>query len=370
MADTKTSAALTVQQWDSQFFTEYVRNNRFRPYMGTTTNSIIQTKEDLTRSKGDRITLPLVGKLSGAGRTGNQVLEGFEETLDNYGWEIPVDVLRNAIVVTDWEEQQNAIELRNAAREQLMTWAMQQLRGGRGANSDVGIIEALGAFYDGSTYANYGDASESVKDGWLTNNSDRVLFGNSTSNLSAGDHSASLANVDTSNDQLGAAEISLMKRLAQDADPHIRPIRTAEDAEFFVAFCGSRAFRDLKNDSTIQQANREGWQRYASMQMGRGQNPIFRGGDLVYDGVIIREVPEIPVLEGVGNSSSDVDRCFLCGAQAVGVAWAQRTRSVTQNTDYDFRHGVAVSEIRGVRKMFFNDIQHGMVTGHFAGAPD
>lgn len=370
MAETTTAPELTVEQWDSQFFTEYVRQNRFKRYMGTNTNSIIQIKEDLTKKKGDRITLPLVDKLSGAGRTGNQVLDGYEENLEQHGFSIPVSTLRNGVVVTDEEEQFNAIDLRNAAREQLKTWAMQQLRGGRGANSKVGIIEAMGAVQDDGTYVNYDDATESQKDNWLTANNDRILFGNATSNTSAGDHSASLANVDSTDDTCDAEIISLAKRLAQDADPHIRPVTVDEDAEFFVAFAGSRAFRDLKNDSTIQNANREAWSRMSGFGQQRGQNPLFRGGDLVYDGVIIREIPEIPVLSGVGNSSIDVDRVFLCGAQAVGVAWAKRTRSVTEEKDYKFRHGVGIHEMRGVRKLFFNNVQHGVCTIYVSGVAD
>ena len=46
MADTTTSTRLRVQQWDDSFFTEYVRESRFKPYMGTDENSIIQVKED------------------------------------------------------------------------------------------------------------------------------------------------------------------------------------------------------------------------------------------------------------------------------------------------------------------------------------
>ena len=67
---------------------------------------------------------------------------------------------------------------------------------------------------------------------------------------------------------------------------------------------------------------------------------------------------------------------YLCGAQAVGVAWAQRTQTATQDTDYNFRHGVAVQEIRGVEKLRFgtgpndtdNPKDHGMVTVYTAGA--
>jgi hypothetical protein len=97
-------------------------------------------------------------------------------------------------------------------------------------------------------------------------------------------------------------------------------------------------------------------------QVRGDNNPLFRDGDLIYDGVIIREVPELPVVTGVGASSIDVAASYLCGAQAVGVAWAQRPVSRTQETDYEFRHGVAIQEMRGVEKLVFNSKHHGICT--------
>jgi hypothetical protein len=44
---------------------------------------------------------------------------------------------------------------------------------------------------------------------------------------------------------------------------------------------------------------------------------------------------------------------FLCGAQALGAAWAQRLKSTTDVRDYSFRHGVGVQEIRGIEKLMF-----------------
>ena len=69
--DSTVATGLTVQQWDDKFFTEYVRENRFKPVMGTTVNSVIQVKQDLTKKKGDSITYALVNKLTNAAVTGS-----------------------------------------------------------------------------------------------------------------------------------------------------------------------------------------------------------------------------------------------------------------------------------------------------------
>ena len=75
MADTPVAAGLTVQNWDSKFFKEYLEANRFKKEMGTSSNNIIQLKEDLTKKKGDSVTFALVNRLSGAGVTGSNTLE-------------------------------------------------------------------------------------------------------------------------------------------------------------------------------------------------------------------------------------------------------------------------------------------------------
>ena len=79
MAFTTVQAANVEEVWDADFFKSYVRANRFKRYMGTTENSIIQTRADLTKKAGDGITLPLITELTGAGQTGNGLLEGNEE---------------------------------------------------------------------------------------------------------------------------------------------------------------------------------------------------------------------------------------------------------------------------------------------------
>jgi N4-gp56 family major capsid protein len=334
MANTTAASGLTVKQWDDQFFREYVRENRFARYMGTDESSIIQVKKDLMKKKGDQIVFALVNKLQNDGVTGDNLLEGNEEKLKTRSHSVTVNQIRNAVVVGNMEEQKSAIALRDAARVQLKEWIMDNMRDK--------FIDALGSI-DGTVYAS---ASESAKDSWLANNSDRVLFGAATSNNSSNDHSASLANIDSTNDKLTASTVSLIRRIARTANPLIRPIRIKGDEEWYVLFANSRAFRDIKNDSAFQQANREARDR------GK-DNPLFTGDDLIYDGVIIREIPEIGYLTGVGAAGIDVGACYLCGAQAIGLAWAQTTKTASKEFDYGNKIGVAIGEIRGIEKLRF-----------------
>lgn len=358
MALTVAQTGLTPELWDDEFFLSYVRSNQFSRYMGTSPNAMIQVKEDLSKKRGDRINYALVNDLSGAGVTGTTALEGAEEAMNSRSYEQTVSFFRNGVVVHEWDEQKSAIDLRNAARPQLKTWMLKKMR--------TDILSALGSINGVA----YGTASEGQKDAWLVDNADRVLFGAALSNNSANDHSASLANIDATNDKMTTTNLSLARRLARIASPAIRPIMLEDGTEWFVAFAPSNAFRDFKVSisSVFQNAEVRG-----------KSNPLFNDGDLVWDGVIVREIPEHPVLANVGAGGTvDVAPVYLCGAQALACAWAQRTTTRTEGRDYGALNGVAMQEIRGIGKMVFGKgsadrddlVDHGVFTAYFAGEPD
>lgn len=341
MAFTTVAAANTEELWDRDFFTSYVRANRFKRYMGTTANSIIQTRSDLTKKAGDGITFPLITELAGAGVTGNGLLEGNEEALGNYGHKIEVATRRHAVAVTDNDQQFTGIALRDAAKEQLKMWAMKRLR--------TDVITALGS----KSGTAYGSASEGVKDAWLAANSDRVMFGDGSVGGFT-DHSADLAAV-TASMKLTTEVVSKAKAKAEIATPIIRPVTVGEDSETYVMFVGSGAFRDLKTDLATNLAN---------AQERGDSNPLWNDGDLMWDGVVIRKIQEIDAIGTVGALSARVEPYFLCGAQAIGVAWAQYTKSTTDVRDYGFVKGVGIHEMLGVEKLIYNGQDHGVFTGY------
>jgi hypothetical protein len=336
-----------VKQWDSDFYREYIRANRFSRYQGTDSNSIIQLKEQLTKKPGDALTISLVKALSGGGVTGNTLLEGAEESLLNYGQQITIQANRNAVAITEWEEQKSALGLRNAARPVLKDWAMELNRSK--------VISAMGSVIaDDGSIVPYATATSTQRDEFIVSNADRVLFGAAKANTKA-TFALSLAELDSTNDILKKGTISLAKRMAKLADPIIRPVRVNDDEEWYVAFCDSLSFRDLKADLATTHAD--------AMQRGKS-NPLFTDGDLVYDGVIIREVPEI------GALTTNVGQVFLCGAQAVGHVIGKRWASNTDTRDYGFVHGVGIAGYFGTQKLVYDGKQNGMVNIYTYAAAD
>ena len=376
MADTRASGGLTVEQWDEKFFTEYLTENRFAGEMGTSENDIIQVKENLTKKPGDRVNYALVNKLTKAAVLGSNTLEGNEEDMSTRSYELAVNKRRNGVRVAEIEEQFSAISLRNAARTVLKEWSLK--------DTETLIIEALASIGG----LNYGVASAAQRNAWQVANSDRVLYGASVP--LTGVHATDLGQLDTTADLLTAKAVTTMKYKALvTANPKIRPIRSAENGRhYYILYVDPRAFRDLKSEanSPIVAAQRETVKEVEN-------NRLFQGGDLLWDGVIIKEVHEMySVLGSAGGLNTagttgtlPVACAFLCGAQALGTAYAKRWTSQTEIFDYGDKHGCAIESIYGVGKLQFGTQDsnpfvpgddrlgsmkdHGVVTGFFAVTP-
>ena len=329
---------------------------------GPMKSSIIQVKENLMKKPGDRINFALVNKLTNSAVTGRNVLEGNEEDMSTRSYELVVNKRRNGVRVAEIDEQFSAISLREAGKSVLKDWSLK--------DTEKLIIQGLASING----VNYADQSEAEKDAWLVDNSDRVLFGNATAGYT--DHSADLLLLDLTDDLLTPVAVSKMKYMARvTANPKIRPIRSESNGRhYYMLYADPRLFRDLKNNATITQAQRE-------VNLEMENNRLFKGGDLLWDGVIIKEVPEMfdelatPLTNKGSGGTVEVGCAFLCGAQAVGAAYAKRWKSKQQEFDYGDKHGVAIEAIYGIGKMQFGsnatsergDLKdHGVVTGYFA----
>jgi N4-gp56 family major capsid protein len=358
-------AGLTVQQWDDQYFPDYVNQNFFKKFMGTGQNSMIQVREDLSRKPGGSITYTLVNRLTGTAKDQNAMLEGFEEDAMLRSQEVTIREYAHAVRWKTYDEQLTAIDLRQAHKDILMTWNMELDR-------DL-VIEALGSI-NGVPYAT---ATETQKDAWLVDNADRVLFGAALSNNSTpGDHSAALANIDNTSDKLTPGALSLMKRLAKTCSPKVRPYKVKnaiEKSDAYIVFAPSLVIRDLVNDTTFVQANREARQRGVD-------NPLFNSADFIWDNLFIYEIEDIQVLSAVGAGSPGINVApvYLCGAQALGQAWAKRPQTVDDTFDYGRAKGCAIKEWMKLEKLRFGSGSTdtddpkdcGVVTGFFAAVSD
>jgi len=383
MANSTISSGNKATDFQKKVNRTYVREGRYGPYIGATENAIIQTNKNIRKK-----SIPLIGKLKSGGVRGSTQLVGNEEALSNFDFTFEPTHLRNGVTIDNEENEKSEFDLFNEARPALMNWIMETKRDQ--------ITQALGALEANGTYYNYGGseasgakgsraASGANMDAWQLANTDRILYGSQVSNLTAGDHTTSLGTIDTTNDRLTPASLELLKRIAQQCNPLIRPVMINDDEPWFVYFTGMYGFRDLRNSTVMQSALREAMPRLKS-------NPLFSGGDLFWDGIIIKEVADMDkfidnandggLWDGVwganavgdslatsGNGGSRVGTGFLCGAQAVCFGRGKEASfSRRKEDDYGHMNGVAVTGKHDIKKIFYNGKQHGMVT-HFHSAP-
>jgi len=363
MAQTPAAAGLTVKQWDDQVFTEYLGNHPFKDEMGTDENSIIHIKENLSKKKGDTIVYALANDLSANPNDGTTRMDGTEEELKTRSFPLTVGLRRNAFLTKEFEEQKSAIDLRNAGKSAMKAWATRQ--------DVLRICRALHQV-DG---VNYATASAGQRNTWLVNNTDRVLFGAAKANASSGVMATALLTVNTAAGKLTAASLALMKRIALAANPKLTPIMLeGQNRRMFKVIAHPLCFRDLKNDPVIVQAQRE-------VALSQENNRLFKGGDILWDNMVITEADDYYSLTytGAGAAGIDVGGVHLLGAQAMGMAIAARweTRDKSED-DYGNEQGFGYRAIDSLEKLRFGtgaaDTQtpkdNGVVSGFFAAVAD
>lgn len=339
---------------------EFVRENMFSPYMSADLNAIIRIRQEL-KAGGEQMNIPLVTKLRGSG-TGSGTLVGNEEKIDNYGMRVWVDWARHAVATKKSEKQKDSADIFSEAKPLLSDWGKERQRDD--------LIEAFMALPSESSPAGLGsDEGDTVNgiryeaattaqlNAWNVANKDRILYGSAVGNYNA-TYATALGAIDSTADKASFAQITLAKRVARLADPAIKPFKTKNGYEYFVTFAGTNAFRDYKNDSSIREMNKDARAREGS---GMNNNPLFQDGDLLVDGVIIREVPEISLyvsnvwtaLKTAGDTSGRVEPVFLCGQQAACLAWGQMAKpTFRKEDDYGFISGVGTEMCYGVSKLF------------------
>lgn len=358
---------------------EYVRENLFSPYMADDATAIIRLKQEL-KSGGAEMNIPLVTKLNGVG-VGSGTLVGNEESLDDYGLRMRIGWARNAVVMKKSEVQKSSVDLFGEAKPMLSLWGKERQRDDI-INALMSLPSETLPSGDDTTVNGilYENATAAQRNTFNADNSDRLLFGNAIANYS-GTHATALATIDSTNDRFTKASVKMLKRVARSASPKIKPFMVKTGKEYFVAFCGTNTFRDIGD--SLETINKDARAREND---GMDGNPLFQDGDLLFNGVIIREVPEISdfvtnvwtTLKTAGTGSGRVEPVFLCGQSAVALGWGQMPRNTERSEDdYGFIKGVGVEMAYGVEKFFKKHpksgtalVQWGVATGWFSAPTD
>ncbi|PWM78666.1 MAG: N4-gp56 family major capsid protein [Phascolarctobacterium sp.] len=324
--DTTVPTNLVHKAWAKQLWKEAERDNFFSKFTGEGSNNIIQVKTDLKKEAGDKITVPLVMRLTGAGVTGDNTLEGNEEQLQLYDCTVTVDQIRHAVRLKGkMEEQKTALDLRQAAKDGLKLWMKEKV--------EQMTVDALTT--DPST-------------------EHTIYAGGKTSEAAV-----------AATDVLTTDLISQAARLARLSEPKIRRI-PVDGKEYYIMLVDPYQARDLKNDDRWIAAQENCAERGS-------KNPIFTGMLGIWDGVALYEYENLSRTQTgaeVTSVKGYLGHALLLGCQAGIKGIAQEAEWNEKTFDYGNKVGFATGAILGVAKSVFNEKDFAVVQVITASAAD
>lgn len=369
-------------QFEKEVTREMVRGNMMKPYMGSGPNSVIRVWDMKGKTGGDQINIPLVTALKAAG-VGNALLSGQEEAIQNSGCRYWLDWARNAVKESVAELKKMSFDIYDYAGPLLGEWAATLQRDEIVKALASLPIEAAPNGYSGAAGRRingrlWSEASAAELNTWMVANADRIQFGvantGTNGNRVAGNFAASLANIDQTNDLASTTMLDKLKAMGkkpQVGNPKISSLMMDDGYEGGVVFVGTNGFYALKNDPKIIAINKD-----ARPREGRYKdNPLFNDGDLLYDKMIIREVPEIDTLTsfvGAGAGGVNVAPIYYCGKMALNMVMGQLPKEThLENTDYQHYDGRGITMAYGIGKTWFklangNLVDWGVATGFHA----
>lgn len=343
MADTHygLNSPETVKLWSKKLFREALKSTWAYKFMGTGSDNLCQILTDTNKGPGDRIRTILRMQLSGVGVTGDNTLEGQEESLTTYTDDLLIDQLRHAVRSEGkMSEQRIPFKIREEARmgltdwwaDRIDTWFMNQLTGNTLQSNVV---------YTGNNAT-------------IAPSTNNVIYGGSTTEGSEASISSSTIHY---------FNLSLLDRAvarAKALNPMIRPLKEKGD-DYYVCFIHPYQTYQLRTQSTANVAGQWADIQRAAIQGGAGSdNPIWTGALGVYNGVILHESTRVPAFStGAGTNTGRT--AVLCGAQAATFATGQKDDATGQEMswfeelfDYGNKLGVSAGLIGGLKKNVYN----------------
>jgi len=317
---------LTQQAWDNRLFREYLGMLFWRHLMGTSTNAVIQLKDE-TKTTGDAITIGMRGHLVGGHITGTTKGRGNEGTVAFYNQKITIDNVADLVKFEDVPLSQKRVGfgLLNEGRE---------------------------ALEEAAKYRLEDDITAAVTDVTQGRVRGRYLYGATDTNWNA-THATALQSVDNTADQLSTSIIDIAKRKATipiNAEVKVRPMRVKiamNWEEWFILVAHTYPIRDLvNNDAAWRNTKLNLTPRTTdATEIYNGQS--FKGS---WNGVLVYEYERMPLIA----STIQVAQAELMGAQAAAVVWGQRAKF--NEEWHNFEHDVSyeLHEIRGIQPLVFN----------------
>ena len=309
------SNAATVQRWAEKLWIEMPREIYWGKFMKENTiDAIIEVKRDLEGKPGDKLAYTLLRKLSGAGVTGDAILEGNEEQMTTYTDTLTLDQVRNAIQLAGrLSEKRTAFDQRMAGKNILKTW--------------------LAEYIDDDIFTQFDSSPTDVQ-----------FAGNATS----------IATIDTGS-TLTVARIESLVARAQKASPKIWPVRV-DEGDYYVLATHVDVSYDLRQSTQWLDASQEAGPRdYA-------KNQLFTGRLGIVGGCIVHAHEKVPIATNYGAAGNLTGASMpFMGRQAGCFAWGARPEWWEKEFDYGARIGFAIGAIWKFKKAVFNAADNAVI---------
>jgi N4-gp56 family major capsid protein len=341
-----TNDPMAVKLWSKRLMVEVLKTTWASRFMGPTAGSIIQIKDETTKSAGDKVTFGLRMQLTGAGVIGDGTLEGAEEALTTYSDSVVVNQLRHAVRSAGRMSQQRVpFAIRDEALSGLRDWWSDRMDYAW-INQIAGNTVQTDTRYTGLQATVNCDTSHEV---FVTD------AGNAGTDQSI-----------STTDTFVLSVIDKAVERARTNTPAIRPVNV-RGKNYYCAFLHDYQVTDLRTNTNTGQ-----WLDIQKAAMTGGEiddNPIFDGSLGVYNGAILHADYRMPL--GVNSTATttavaNTRRAVFCGAQAAVLAFGrdngpERFTWVEELFDYENELGVSAGLIFGLTKVVFNSADYATV---------
>jgi len=305
---------LAVKTWSRQLAVEVSKATSIAPLIGTSSNAIIQLKDEAAKASGDKVTFGLRRQLIGDGVSESTALEGNEEALSTYSDTVMLNELAHAVRVRNdgtIDAQRVPFNLREEASQGLIDWYADRL-------SMTAFLHFCG--YNGPqvTFEGRNVMLGPVHTGFNTPTAPTaariIRAGNKTTDEAL-----------TSSDLFDLSLIDKAVERAKLANPKIRPVRVGSE-NVYVCYLHPTQVTALR----------------------------------MYNGVVLREAEHVmPGLDDAGQEIATVRRGVLLGAQAGIIAFgkdqgAEKYKLVEELFDYQRELGVGAKTVFGFKKTVFD----------------
>lgn len=321
--------------------------------MGESDDSIIQVKEDFSKSAGDKITYALRTRIQGKGFGEGKKAIGNATSLSFYSDALLIGELGQTVGVknkTTIDAQRIPFNLREQGKSGLSQWwrdrksvsFFNQVCGFTPANTES---DTSGAYFTGLNTVVAHTATRRIWAGTATN--DEGL---------------------TSSDTFTTALIDKAKELAGTGDNMLRPVEIGGQPKY-VMYLDPAQVTSLRTNATLG-----GWLDITKAALQGGEitkNPIYTGALGEWNGVILRQSQDVTpgVNSATGASISTVRRAVLLGSQAAVVGYGKagehgpsKYRWSEELIDHDRELELGAWSIWGMKKTQFNGVDFGTLT--------